>query len=68
VETLFIAGEDSSGRGDTFLLSASDFDPETVFDLTFSDRTYHLRLNRICHRGRGWVLAKLEVLDAVAPG
>ena len=32
------------------------------------DRTYHLRLNRICHRGRGWVLAKLEVLDAVAPG
>jgi hypothetical protein len=66
VETLFIPGEDSSGRGDTFLLSSSDFDPEAIFDLPLGDRTYRLRLNRICHRGRGWVLAKTEVLDAVS--
>jgi hypothetical protein len=68
IETIFVAGEDSSGRNDAFLLSSSDFEPDAVLDLNFDNRTYRIRLNRIFHRGRGWVLAKLEVLDAVAPG
>jgi hypothetical protein len=64
VKALFVAGHDSSGRGDSIVVSSSDFDPEAIHEVQFADRVYRVRLNRLRHRGRGWVLAGLEVVDA----
>lgn len=58
---LFLPGADSCGRGDCLLVSQSDFDPRAPMEIAFPDRVYDVRLNRIRHQGRGWVLAGLEV-------
>lgn len=63
VDALYLPGTDSSGRADAILVAQSDFDPQAYLDARLGDRHYGLRLNRIRHLGRGWVLAGLEVLE-----
>ncbi len=58
---LYLPGGDSSGRGDAILVSQSDFDPRATLEIRFPDRVYAVKLNRIRHQGRGWLLAGLEV-------
>jgi hypothetical protein len=60
---LYLAGPDSSGRQDSVLLAQSDFDPLADYEIGFPGRTYRVRLNRVRHQGRGWLLAGLEVVE-----
>lgn len=63
VDALYLPGTDSSGRADAILVAQSDFDPQAYLDASLGDRRYSLRLNRIRHLGRGWVLAGIEVAE-----
>jgi hypothetical protein len=66
VQGLFLPGADSSGRGDAVVVAQSDFDPHALLEIHYPDRVYVVRLNRIRHLGRGWVLAGLEVVEEQA--
>lgn len=61
---IFVPGEDRGGRQDAWLVSESGFDVRSEFEACVGERIYRLRLNRVRERGRGWVLAGFEVLEA----
>jgi hypothetical protein len=58
---LFVPGQDRTGRQDAFLIAESALADRAAFDAEIGDQTFSLRINRVRHRGRGWVLAGFEI-------
>ena len=65
VQALYIAGTDRSGRHDAILVADSVFRAARPLRSTDEDgEVFRVHLNRVRHRGRGWVIAGFEmVLD-----
>ena len=59
---LFVPGDDSSGRHDTFLVPESTFDLRSTYRTRLPAGAFTLQFNRVRARGRGWILAGFEVL------
>ena len=66
---VYVRGDDDSGRRDAFLVSESRHRENAVYRARIGDRAFHLKLDRLRQRGRGWVLAGFEVeaLTVAAP-
>jgi hypothetical protein len=60
---LFVPGNDSSGRFDTFAIPFNAFKPGTRYEVQVRGAAYTLEFNRVRHRGRGWALAGFEILE-----
>ena len=45
----------------------SAYDAARTYRIVFPDRTYEVRPTRVRQRGRGWLLAKIEVVGATEP-
>jgi hypothetical protein len=45
----------------------SAYATDRVYRVVFMDRTYEVRPTRIRQRGRGWIIAKIEVVGATDP-
>ena len=63
-DCIFVPGQDSCGRGDSLLMPPSAYDAARTYRIVFPDRTYEVRPTRVRQRGRGWLLAKIEVVGA----
>ena len=64
VQALYIAGTDRSGRHDAILVSDSVFRAARPLRSSDGDEgeVFRVHLNRVRHRGRGWVLAGFEMI------
>jgi len=62
--TLFVPGDDASGRADGFLIPEGDYETRIARAAHTSSGKFRVRLNRIRNRGRGWLLAGFEVTPA----
>ena len=62
--TLFVPGDDASGRRDGFLIPEGDFETRIGRAVHTPAGKFRVRLNRIRGRGRGWLLAGFEVTPA----
>jgi len=60
----FVAGVDRGGRQDAYLLSDRSYAAAAIFTAELDGTTFAFRHNRARERGRGWVLAGFEVIDA----
>lgn len=67
VDCVFIPGQDSCGRGDSLLMPPSAYATDRLYRVAFPERTYEVRPTRIRQRGRGWIIAKVEVVGASEP-
>ncbi|HLX25048.1 MAG TPA: hypothetical protein VKR38_16995 [Usitatibacter sp.] len=65
---IYVPGEDDSGRHDGFLVSERDFAQAGPISVCVGASIVTLRFNRVRDRGRGWILAGFEILDARAAG
>jgi hypothetical protein len=61
VESIYMPGHDSSGRGDTVLLRSGDFSSEKAFTIAAGGASYRLRMNRIIRKGPDWIQARFEI-------
>ena len=59
--TLFVPGDDASGRGDGFLIPDGEYETRIARTVHTPQGKFRVRLNRIRSRGRGWLLAGFEV-------
>jgi len=66
---IYVPGDDDSGRRDAFLVTESRHRESTVYRARIEDHAFHLKLDRLRQRGRGWVLCGFEVeaLTVAAP-
>lgn len=67
VDCIFIPGRDSCGRGDGLLMPPSAYAADKSYQITFPNRAYEVRPTRIRQRGRGWLVAKIEVVGTKEP-
>lgn len=61
---LFVPGDDGSGRRDAFLLPESTFQQQHSYHARTGDEAYTVKFNRVRNKGRGWILAGFEVVQA----
>jgi hypothetical protein len=61
---LFVPGSEPSGRYDAFLVSERAFGDGGELKAVLGGAEFRLRFNRARLRGRGWVLAGFEIVEA----
>ena len=61
---LYVPGDDESGRHDAYLASDASSADRKLFETTAGDDIFTFRFNRVRERGRGWVMAGFEVIEA----
>ena len=61
---LYIPGDDASGCRDSFIVSASGYDPRSSYRARAAGENFTLRFNRVRRSGRGWLLAGFELVPA----
>lgn len=61
---LYIPGDDDSGRHDAYLTTERDAAQRNLLETTVGDDIFTFRFNRVRQRGRGWVMAGIEITAA----
>jgi hypothetical protein len=61
VSAIFIPGEDTSGRGDSIIVSETVYRGPTAFRARLGNETFCVTLGRIKKQGRGWKMAAFSV-------
>ncbi|MBL8519582.1 MAG: hypothetical protein JNK75_02830 [Betaproteobacteria bacterium] len=67
---IFVPGEDTSGRGDSLIVSETVYRGGTAFRVRFGGATFRVALGRVKKQGRGWKMAAFDVTalpEAAAP-
>ncbi len=64
ITLLYLAGEDNSGRDDSYLSNEVDGKRRELLETTAGSNTYTFRLNRAREHGRGWVRSGFEVASS----
>ncbi len=68
VSAIFIPGEDTSGRGDSIIVSETVYRGPTSFRVRLGGEVFRVVLGRIKLQGRGWKMAAFSVFRWEAAG
>jgi hypothetical protein len=63
LDLLYVSGKDSAGRDDAYLVSSGAFAHRSSLTVEAGADTFTFRFNRVRERGRGWVLAGIEIIS-----
>jgi hypothetical protein len=58
---LYLPGADSSGKHDSLLVRAGQFDSGRVFAISTPEGEFRLRMNRIIRKGADWINGRFEI-------
>ena len=58
---LYLPGADSSGKLDSLVVGAGQFDSSRVFVIRTAEGDFRVRMNRIIRKGADWINARFEI-------
>src|SRR5438445_2983981 len=61
---IFVPGEDDSGSKDGFLVPEKILQEQASYGAVIGEKAYTIQFNRVRRKGRGWVLAGYEIVEA----
>ena len=61
VPALYLPGADKSGKHDSLLVQAGQFDAGGTFGIRVGEGDFRVRLNRIIRKGADWINARFEI-------
>jgi hypothetical protein len=58
---LYLPGSDTSGKHDSLVVPAGDFNAGRTFAIRVPEGEYRVKLNRIIRKGADWINARFEI-------
>ena len=60
-QALYLPGTDTSGKLDSLVVRAGEFDSHRLFSIRVAETQFKVRMNRIIRKGGDWINARFEV-------